>query len=54
MALGLWWKRDKLGQSLKMNGALEGDDFPFRFEAWHILGDRLIPLAPLILVGFYM
>ena len=21
---------------------------------WHILGDRLIPLAPLSLVGFYM
>ena len=22
--------------------------------SWHILGDRLIPLAPLSLVGFYM
>ena len=21
---------------------------------WHILGDRLIPLAPFSLVGFYM
>ena len=23
-------------------------------NAWHILGDRLIPLGPLSLVGFYM
>ena len=24
----------------------------FSIESWHILGDRLIPLAPLSLVGF--
>ena len=25
-----------------------------QINPWHILGDRLIPLAPLSLVGFYM
>ena len=29
------------------------DDIEFT-KTWHILGDRLIPLGPLNLVGFYM
>ena len=42
------------GTSRQVGGKVGEWEWFVGIESWHILGDRLIPLAPLSLVGFYM